>query len=73
VGRIYEDSPADTAGLLAGDIVVGLNGREVTSMANLIMAVHAEPPGTRVELDVDRDGHQKTFTAVLTPRPPDVN
>jgi hypothetical protein len=34
--------------------------------------VHAKPPGTQVELDVDRRGHQQTFTAVLTPRPPGV-
>jgi S1-C subfamily serine protease len=73
VSRIYDDSPAQTAGLRTGDIVVGLDGREVTSMANLIMAVHAEPPGTDMELDVDRAGRQQVFMVVLTPRPPDIN
>jgi S1-C subfamily serine protease len=69
VRHVYPSSPAAAAGVLGGDIVVGLDGREVTSMANLIMAVHAEPPGSRVELDIERDNDQRTITAVLTPHP----
>ena len=69
VDFIYSHSPASAAGLRAGDFVVGLNGRQVTSMANLIMAVHALPSGTRVELDIERNGDSMSLSAVLSPRP----
>jgi len=69
VQRVYPNSPAAAAGVRGGDIVVGLDGRMVTSMANLIMAIHAEPPGSRVELDIDRGDEQRTLTAQVAPRP----
>jgi S1-C subfamily serine protease len=73
VRLVYPGSPAAAAGLREGDIVVGLDGRELTSMASLIMAVHAEPPGTRVELDVERQDAPRTLTAVLNPHPSGVS
>jgi S1-C subfamily serine protease len=73
VDKIYAHSPAAAAGIRAGDFVIGVNGRQVTSMANLIMAVHALPPGTRVELDIERNGQAMSLTAVLSPRPKSIN
>ncbi|HZQ86110.1 MAG TPA: trypsin-like peptidase domain-containing protein [Acidimicrobiales bacterium] len=69
VTRVDTGSPAAASGLHAGDVVVGLDGHEVTSMANLIMAVHALAPGTRVELDVVRQNMPERLTAVIAPRP----
>lgn len=71
ITRVDGGSPAATAGLNPGDIVVGIDNRAVTSMANLVMAVHAESPGSRVELDVERDGRVHTASVVVTPRPAD--
>ena len=70
VTRVDAGSPAAVSGLHAGDEVVGLNGHEVASMANLIMAVHALAPGTRVELDIVHKDLPERLTAVVTPRPP---
>jgi len=69
VQRIYSNSPAAAGGVQIGDIVVGLDGRQITSISNLIMAIHAEPPGTHVELDVDRNDREQGMTVVLTERP----
>ncbi|HEY2430072.1 MAG TPA: trypsin-like peptidase domain-containing protein [Acidimicrobiales bacterium] len=69
VQRVYPASPAAIAGVRGGDVVVGIDGRVVTSMANLIMAIHGEPPGTHVELDIDRADGQRTMTAEVAPRP----
>jgi S1-C subfamily serine protease len=73
VDKIYPHSPAAAAGIKAGDFVLGVNGHEVTSMANLIMAVHSLPLGSRVELDIERNGDPVRVTAVLTPRPKSIS
>jgi serine protease DegQ len=70
VTRVYPSSPAAGSGLRPGDVVIGLDGHQVTSMANLIMAVHALPPGTKIELDVERAKAPQRLMALLTPRPP---
>lgn len=72
VRRAYPNSPAAAAGLRGGDLVLGVDGRVVTSMANLITALHARPPGTQVSLEVHRNGADMTMTAQLQPRPPGV-
>ena len=69
VDRVYANSPASSAGVRPGDVVIGLDGHQVTSMANLIMAIHALPPGTSIELDVERNDTAQQLQAVLTPRP----
>jgi len=35
--------------------------------------VHALPSGTRVELDIERNGNPMSISAVLRPRPPGIN
>jgi S1-C subfamily serine protease len=69
VTRVDAGSPAAASGLRAGDEVVGLDGHEVASMANLIMAVHALAPGTRIELDVVREDVPRQLIAVVAARP----
>jgi S1-C subfamily serine protease len=69
VTRVDAGSPAAASGLHAGDVVVGLNGHQVASMASLIMAVHALAPGTRIELDVVHQNLPERLTAVVSPRP----
>ncbi|HVM67761.1 MAG TPA: trypsin-like peptidase domain-containing protein, partial [Acidimicrobiales bacterium] len=69
VSRIDAGSPAAASGLHAGDVVVGLNGHEVASMANLIMGVHALAPGTHIELDVVHKDVPEQLTVVVAPRP----
>jgi S1-C subfamily serine protease len=71
IDSVYAMSPAAAAGLHAGDVVLGIDGRAVLSMANLIMAVHARASGAQVELDVRRGTITQTVEAALTPKPSD--
>lgn len=54
------DSPAEKAGLQPGDVIVTVDGREVTGMPLLdaIMLVRG-PAGTTVHLEIRRTGHDK--------------
>jgi serine protease Do len=56
VTDVAEDSPAEEAGLRAKDVIVGFDGRAVKNAAELSTAVAGTSPGTRVTLEVIRDG-----------------
>ncbi len=64
VTSVAVQGPADTAGITPGDVVVAVDGDEITTMAQLARAVHDTPVGRRLELQVDRAGQE--LTVVLT-------
>ena len=66
---VVKDGPADQAGLKPGDVVVGLNGKQVADNNQLTRDVGVIPPGNSVKLDVIRDGKEKSFSVKLAPRP----
>jgi S1-C subfamily serine protease len=58
-------SPAGRAGLVAGDVVLALDGQAVTGADDLIRLLTGEKIGRVIELEVLRDGARKRLT--LTP------
>jgi hypothetical protein len=58
-------SPADSAGLRAGDLVVELGGQPVTGLYDYSSALYAHQPGDTVSIVVERDGQRLTFSATL--------
>jgi serine protease Do len=60
------DSPAGKAGLHAGDVVTGINGKKVHGELDLRTTVAQTAPGTTIELAVVRDGKPQTLKATLT-------
>jgi predicted metalloprotease with PDZ domain len=69
ITAVMDDSPAVTAGLEAGDIVVGFNGEPVRGPRSLTEKIHEASPGDSVELEVLRDGRRETLFAELGERP----
>lgn len=65
VGDVWPGSPADEAGIQAGDVVVDVDGHAVHSDADLRTHLYADPPGTELQLTLDRDGTNVVTTAVL--------
>jgi Lon-like protease len=57
VVRILPDAPAEGK-LEVGDVIVGLEGRKVSSPEELIRLMRGHRPGTPVRLDVRRDGRE---------------
>lgn len=60
--------PARKAGIEQGDLIVGFNGEEVESTAQLIARVAVNRPGTKVRLKVLRDREERNFSFVLGDR-----
>lgn len=64
-GAIVPDSPAAEAGLMEGDKILSIDGRDIPNWASLVETVQASDGHTLV-LKVDRDGQVQTMK--MTPR-----
>ena len=84
VQAVVPDSPADQAGIEAGDsqitidgqplkvggdVIVAADGKPVQSMSDVIAAVDSKQPGDQLELTLLRGGDQRTVTLDLAERP----
>ncbi|AUW57261.1 protease [Sphingobium sp. SCG-1] len=62
---------ADKAGIKAGDVIVKVNGREVTPDETLSFIVANLPIGSSVPIELIRNGKRMTVNAVVAQRPPE--
>ena len=65
VREVSEDSAASKGGVLPGDIIVELNGKNIESFNELRAKIGTLGAGAEVELKVIRDGKSKTIDVVL--------
>ncbi len=84
VQSVVPDSPADKAGIEAGDaqvtidgqqvraggdVIIEVDGQPVHSMDDVIAAVDSKKPGDDLELTLLRGGDERTVTVTLAERP----
>jgi membrane-associated protease RseP (regulator of RpoE activity) len=62
VQSIFNNTAAQTMGLMAGDVILTVNGAQITSMTDLRNEVALNQVGDPVEVTVDRQGQQVTST-----------
>ncbi len=72
VKRVVDGSPADEAGLRAGDVIVDVDGNPVTTMAGLVVRLRSHRVGDRVKVSYLRDGARHAATVTLMERPANV-
>jgi putative serine protease PepD len=65
-GSISKGSPAEKAGLNAGDIITEFDGRAITSSEELIVAIRSKNVGDKVKITYKRGGTLKSATLTLT-------
>jgi len=71
IAQVQPNSPADTAGLTAGDTITSLNGKPVTNRADLTTALFPYHPNDRITMNwIDQSGQQHQQTLQLTAGPP---
>jgi membrane-associated protease RseP (regulator of RpoE activity) len=61
-------SPAERAGVKAGDIIVMFAGVEVKTLDDLTFALRSRRPGDRVQVMIVRDGRERIVQATLEER-----
>lgn len=65
VSEILPGTPAERAGLKAGDVVTEVEGERVEDGRALVVAIRTHQPGEKVEFTIERDGQQRTVTITL--------
>jgi len=68
ITEIYDDSPAEEAGLQKHDILVSIGGEEGKDLSDFVKLIKSNAPGADVEIQVYRDGKMKTVAATLGKR-----
>ena len=65
VSEVQPDSPGARAGLKVGDVITSLNGKKVAGAGELQAQVSEMRPGTKVTLDILRDGKSLSVPVTL--------
>ena len=69
IANVVKGGPAERAGVRSGDVLVGIDGKPVTSPASMLNAVAALAPEKAVALALRRDGKQLELQATVGRRP----
>ena len=62
VTGVFEDTPADKAGLEPGDIIIAVDGNETTSAAQLRSQIGVKKIGESIQISVIREGKKKKYS-----------
>ena len=65
VSEVVEDSPADKAGLKAGDIITKVDDANIENAGDLTATIRDYEPDTKVSVSVVRNGKEKKLEATL--------
>lgn len=65
VTRVHADTPAERAGLQAGDLVIGIAGRPLADGGDLHRFLTAAAPGDRLELELWRQQQSRSVRVIL--------
>lgn len=69
ISGVLRDSPADKAGLKAGDILMKIGGKPVADAENMLNLIAALKPDEKVTLAIVRSGENKNVEVVIGRRP----
>jgi serine protease Do len=65
VSQVEPDSPAAKAGLKTGDVITGLDGKDISDSGELQVEVGQKQPGATIHLNVIRNGQHETIPVTL--------
>jgi S1-C subfamily serine protease len=67
--EVEPDGPAHTAGVLIGDLLIGLNGKPVMRLEDVHAHLHGEQVGTALTAEFLRGGVRREVSIVVGERP----
>jgi len=69
VNKVYEGSPAEDAGIQAGDVLTSVNGQEILDSENMRYRLATLVVGEEAQVELMRDGRSKQVRVRLIPPP----
>ena len=69
ISGVLRGSPADRAGIRAGDVLLGLDGERVLSASDMLAKVAALPPGKLTRFQIKRAGKDVALSVAVGRRP----
>ena len=72
VGGVISGSPADQAGLQPGDVILKINGKDVTTAEEVSSSIRGSKPGQIVDLEIWRNGVKQRLTVKVGEAPQDL-
>jgi S1-C subfamily serine protease len=66
VNEVIADSPAENAGIKAGDVITKVNGQPISDASDLRNKIGLMPIGSELRITLIRNGASQEVTAVLT-------
>jgi serine protease Do len=69
VSEVMEDTPAESAGLQSGDVIIEFDGKRVPDSAKFRIMVAHSPVGEEIPMRVIRDSKKQTIYVTLKERP----
>jgi serine protease Do len=69
VGEVAPKSPSEKAGIRTGDVITAVNGKKVSDARELRLMIGSMAPGTKVQIEVNREGQKKMFGVELAEMP----
>jgi serine protease Do len=69
VGEVTPKSPSEKAGMKTGDVITAVNGKKISDARELRLMIGSMAPGTKVKIEVNREGQKKMFDVELAEMP----
>ncbi|RKR44034.1 Do family serine endopeptidase [Paraburkholderia sp. BL17N1] len=70
VAGVLKNGPADRAGIKPGDILMSVNGQEITDTTRLLNVIAQIKPGTAAKVHLVRKSHEMDLEVTIGKRPP---
>ena len=69
VGEVTPKSPSEKAGMKTGDVITSVNGKKISDARELRLMIGSMPPGTKIQIEVNREGQSKIINVELAEMP----
>jgi serine protease Do len=69
VGEVAPDTPSAKAGIKTGDVITAVNGKKLSDARELRLMIGSMLPGSKAQLEVNREGQTKMFDVQLAEMP----
>ena len=69
VGEVAPKTPTEKAGMKTGDVITAVNGKEISDARELRLMIGSMTPGSKAQIQVNREGQTKAFDVQLAEMP----